>query len=345
MAEKNFNNVRIVNKHDTEANWLKATGFTPKQGELIVYDIDSTHSYERIKIGDGQKNVNALPFVDDALRTDLLAQIGTVDNKVDAVSSLVGDTGVAEQISDAVKNKADVIHTHNWCDIGEEPTGGDTLYWDGNTDGLEYVMYNGEPVVFKISDAVQTRDDWVNGCECEFDDGSVGTLKGNHALPGFDQYGYMMVDGTLFIPSDNFDVAGLIIPTAGVWAIVPTTEDDRSIRRVTIPGYTGFPLVKKIDKKYLPKFAEPSKRTTVTLSSSAWTGSSNPWKQVITMNGVTANSKIDLQPTATQIVELQNADIMLMIENNNGVTTAYAIGGKPTKNYTMQALITEVIPV
>lgn len=62
MAEKTLNNIRVINKHDTEANWQKATGFTPKQGELIVYDIDSTYSYERIKIGDGVRNVNNLPF-------------------------------------------------------------------------------------------------------------------------------------------------------------------------------------------------------------------------------------------------------------------------------------------
>lgn len=62
MAEKILNS-RIINKHDTEANWLKATGFTPKQGEIIVYDIDENYNYERIKIGDGVQNVNNLPFV------------------------------------------------------------------------------------------------------------------------------------------------------------------------------------------------------------------------------------------------------------------------------------------
>jgi hypothetical protein len=32
-------------------------------GELIVYDADENHSVQRIKIGDGVSNVNALPFV------------------------------------------------------------------------------------------------------------------------------------------------------------------------------------------------------------------------------------------------------------------------------------------
>lgn len=35
------------------------------KGELIVYDIDDTHPYERIKIGDGVQNVNDLPFYGD----------------------------------------------------------------------------------------------------------------------------------------------------------------------------------------------------------------------------------------------------------------------------------------
>lgn len=56
---------RIIQKHDIEANWQKATNFIPKKGEIIVYDIDSNHNYERIKIGDGEHIPNNLPFVTD----------------------------------------------------------------------------------------------------------------------------------------------------------------------------------------------------------------------------------------------------------------------------------------
>lgn len=82
--------------------------------------------------------------------------------------------------------------------------------------------------------------------------------------------------------------------------------------------------------------------TTVTLPASGWTGSANPYSQVVAVNGVTANSKIDLQPTAQQIVSLQDADIALMAENNAGTVTFYALGGKPSVDYTMQVLLTEV---
>ena len=73
MTEKNINS-RIQQKHDIESNWLKAINFIPKQGELIVYDIDENHDYERIKIGDGVNIVSNLPFIDDnkANKTDIV---------------------------------------------------------------------------------------------------------------------------------------------------------------------------------------------------------------------------------------------------------------------------------
>lgn len=194
MTEKNFNNVRIINKHDTEENWLKATGFTPKQGELIIYDIDGNYSYERIKIGDGTQNVNDLPFVNDALREALLSEINAVDDKVDAVSVLVGDTNVSDQIVAAISS----------------------------------------------------------------------------SMP---------------------------------------------------------------------------KHTTVTLPAASWTGDTNPWSQVVAVNGITANSKIDLQPTALQIVEMQDNDIAMIAENDDGVITVYSLGSKPEVDYTMHVLITEVAVV
>lgn len=61
MAEKKLN-ARIIHKHDTEANWSKATTFIPKQGEIIIYDKDNNYDYERIKVGDGSTVVTNLAF-------------------------------------------------------------------------------------------------------------------------------------------------------------------------------------------------------------------------------------------------------------------------------------------
>lgn len=88
---------------------------------------------------------------------------------------------------------------------------------------------------------------------------------------------------------------------------------------------------------------KPLKMTTVSLLSENWVGANSPFSQTVTVSGITSNSKIDLQPTPEQLTELQDADIALMISNNDGVATAYALGTKPTIDYTMQVSIIEMV--
>ena len=59
MANKTFQG-RIVQKHDTKANWDKATNFVPLKGEIIVYD-----DLKKIKIGDGTTKVGDLAFTNN----------------------------------------------------------------------------------------------------------------------------------------------------------------------------------------------------------------------------------------------------------------------------------------
>ena len=84
------------------------------------------------------------------------------------------------------------------------------------------------------------------------------------------------------------------------------------------------------------------KLVTVTIPASGWSGSSSPYSQVIECSNVNANSKLDLQPTPAQLLELQDAEISLMITNNNGVVTVYSFYGKPENDLEMQILITDV---
>lgn len=74
MAEKQFNG-RIIQKHDSETNWNKATNFIPKAGEIIIYDTDETHTEPRIKIGDGTNVVGNLPFFVPYLTNDEIDEI------------------------------------------------------------------------------------------------------------------------------------------------------------------------------------------------------------------------------------------------------------------------------
>lgn len=90
------------------------------------------------------------------------------------------------------------------------------------------------------------------------------------------------------------------------------------------------------------KFGAYSRIAYVTLLSSAWEGGENLYSQVVTIDGVTKNTQVDLTPSAEQLAIFYNKDLTFVTENENGVVTVYAIGQKPQNDYTIQATLTEV---
>ena len=80
----------------------------------------------------------------------------------------------------------------------------------------------------------------------------------------------------------------------------------------------------------------------VTILASAWVGTESPYSQVVTINGVTKYSKVDLQPSVEQLEIFHDKDLAFVTENDDGVVTVFAIGDKPTSDYTIQATIMEV---
>lgn len=81
----------------------------------------------------------------------------------------------------------------------------------------------------------------------------------------------------------------------------------------------------------------------VQLPAANWVGTESPYSQVVTIPGVTANSQVDLTPSAEQLSIFHNKDLALVAENDGGVVTVYAIGQKPENDYTMQVTVTEVV--
>ena len=80
----------------------------------------------------------------------------------------------------------------------------------------------------------------------------------------------------------------------------------------------------------------------VTLLASKWAGNASPYSQVVQINGVTENSQVDLTPSVEQLAVFHNKDLAFVTENEGGVVTVYALGDKPTNDYTIQVTITEV---
>ena len=82
--------------------------------------------------------------------------------------------------------------------------------------------------------------------------------------------------------------------------------------------------------------------STISLPKANWTGS-NPYYQTVSVPSADATSMITLQPSAEQILMLQNEEITMTVENDgNGNITVYAIGSVPSNNMTMQILITAI---
>lgn len=84
------------------------------------------------------------------------------------------------------------------------------------------------------------------------------------------------------------------------------------------------------------------KLANVTVLADAWEGESSPYSQVVTVDGVKPNTKVDLQPSVEQLDIFHDKDVAFTTENDNGVVTVFAIGDKPTRDYVIQATLMEV---
>lgn len=82
--------------------------------------------------------------------------------------------------------------------------------------------------------------------------------------------------------------------------------------------------------------------STISLPKANWTGNAAPYYQTVTINTVTPATKVELNPTVSQISSLQSDDIALMAENDAGSVKVYSFGGKPSSDMTIQVTLTEV---
>lgn len=70
--------------------------------------------------------------------------------------------------------------------------------------------------------------------------------------------------------------------------------------------------------------------------------SENLHSQVVAIDGVTPYSQVDLTPSVEQLAVFYEKDLTFVTENEDGIVTVYAIGQKPTNDYTIQVTIKEV---
>jgi hypothetical protein len=85
-----------------------------------------------------------------------------------------------------------------------------------------------------------------------------------------------------------------------------------------------------------------AKIANVELLAANWIGDTSPYSQIVEIDGVTANSQVDLTPSIEQLITFYDKDLGFVTENEDGVVTVYAIGQKPSNDYVIQVTITEV---
>lgn len=140
--------------------------------------------------------------------------------------------------ADFIKNKPIVIG------------GGDTLTWDGDVTGREYVDVDGMFFVH-VSDATPTAYDLANGSTFsvflyEVGQSITGPITGEDIFEGT---GFLMIGSYIVIVADDgVEAEGFVFPKKGVYFVyVPEVV---YISGLTIIGYTGF-TKEYIDPEYL----------------------------------------------------------------------------------------------
>ena len=105
-------------------------------------------------------------------------------------------------------------------------------------------------------------------------------------------------------------------------------------------------LIAEINALLIPEQKGIARLGEVTLTASGWKpvgDSENLYSQVVTIDGVTKNTQVDLTPNSNQLEIFYDKDIAFVAENDGGVVTVYCIGQKPENYYTIQVTLTEVL--
>lgn len=243
--------------------------------------------------------------------------------------------------------------------FGETTVKGDTLTWDGNTDGLVSVVDS----FYKVADNIVTADELANGFSYKFDYGEV--IEG----PAIELANGVLTDGDAVIFVDE-NGAGAIIETLGDAFPEPGIYlagqiGDFYVSSLTIPGYNGFETktVTPIDPKFLPETASPdwnaaegepghvlnkpfyeeSKEVTETFYPSRWSYNVTYFDGFHLTVGTTYHVSLDgteysgvcvahLEGADKGVMLLETSDAKVMLGEANNIVSMFVVGiDKPTE--------------
>jgi hypothetical protein len=147
-----------------------------------------------------------------------------------------------ETAADFIKNKPIVIE------------GGDTLTWDGDMTGREYVDIGDGILLLHVSDATPNIDDFANGGSCKI---AVPGGAINFPFTGSDIYdtgvGAIIGSNAYFCvaDADGIEAEGFFFPLKGIYLMTVPSEG-ANCSELVINGYSGF-ISETLAPDYLPK--------------------------------------------------------------------------------------------
>ena len=270
----------------------------------------------------------------------------TVDNTL----TKTGEAADAKAVGDALKDKADK------ASVKGAAIGANAFIYLGN-NGQLYIERSGSGIYVKPKDIARNAIcisceelqsdytfDWVDVCADVGADNVVTSPKGIEQCiklgVGADgQFLYYDVANGKFTISTHYKASAYThIPLIGSnYGVI----GGKLLHHFNSTSFERLNALEEIVNKLYEKSL--TKTTTINLSASAWVeDSENKYSQVVSVNGVTPYSKVDLQPTSEQLAVFHEKDIAFVAENDDGVITIYCIGQRPVNSYIIQATITEV---
>jgi hypothetical protein len=359
MAEKRIVG-RVVQKHDIEANWLKATNFTPMQGEVIVYDIDENYDYERIKIGDGVHNVNDLLFYagswEDLTDRPFWSEGPTIvewDGNTDGLT--VSSDGTAYRVSDLKPSSTEII-------------GGKLTFRNGSVVEITSDIIEGEGYIVSIYYGTI----YINTTNGSAYDASIGVTLSEPGIY-FQKNSYNQIvsfsygDEIIYQLDEKFipdNIARISdIPEQVIDDVLSGTSTNPVQNKVvneaignlnTLVGDTSVAeqiseatytqsevddMVAAVKQFCLPKIRS------ITLTENNWVFSANYYYQDVPVGVCTPTSKVDLQPTYSQLATWQDDGLAFTTQSKDGIVRVWAIPDAPREDITVQISVQEVLEV
>lgn len=121
------------------------------------------------------------------------------------------------------------------------------------------------------------------------------------------------------------------------------TDGESAYEAAQKGGYTGTEEEFRKELAAVGDKADVPGVVNITMDYTGWAEVDVGYKQTVTVEGGTAKTLVTLQPTPEQVAMLMDYGIKaLMVNNDDGTFSAYAIGGKPDVKMVFQAKLEEV---